>query len=1200
MSDLKKLFEIGAIDQSTYKTLLKKLKQANKVPEELQKVRKVRKMIKDDSFEDLIKRNNALNEKMIQQDIRIKKQEKKEMKNLHKTPLKNHIVSSWKNSSKNHIIYPNRLNKKNVEKFLSDSIFTNVAILKGDLTKMKNFKVYNVLKVKMMKHVQDSDGINDVVYATPHFHSDPFVVTNELNIVHKIKSSQRKMLESIDKFTNDGSGWVVDEVIGMYVNTTAYRPLRASSYIDLPRFIKNTKACVNVQNKDDKCFSYAILSCLYPPADNPQRPSKYNSHMDELNMENIEYPVAENNFSVFEKQNDISINVLRVDDDKEIVPWYTTIQQKEKHVNILKYKSHYVWIKDMSALFNHTSKHANKRFYCFTCLTSFYSQKSLDEHIERKCETIVKKILPNESNNWTYFKDHAEQMDVPFVIYADFECITKPVEDNDQVYQNHEACSWAYKVVSRFDKYQFETKQYRGPDAAYKFVESLIELSKDIDKILSQNKKMIISAKQEKEFNRANNCHICNQELGNDRVRDHCHITGLYRGPAHNKCNLLYNYDNYHIPVFFHNLKGYDSHLIIRELGKFQGKITCIPQSSEKFISFQLDKLVFKDSMAFMNESLSKLVSYLNLDKNNLLFRKGVYPYDYMDSLERFDERGLPKKEMFYSKLTNEHISDEDYEHAQKVWLQYNIEDMGEYADLYLMTDVELLSIVFESFRKLCKINYGLDPAHYYTTPGLSWASMLNKTHSKIELFTDVNDYDWIQSNVRGGISSSMKRYAKANNKYLPDYDEKIPSSFIVDLDANNQYGWAMSQPLPISDYCHVRDLSKFTSKYILGIPDDNIVGYILEVDLHYPKSLHDKHNFYPLAPENIPIKKDMLSEYCQDVLNEKNLKFTETYKLTPNLFDKKNYVVHYRALKLYLQLGLKITKVHRVMQFTQSAWLKPYIDFNTEKRTQAKNDFEKNFYKLMNNSIYGKTMENVYNRINYKLVQSDRELLKETKKPNFQSRNEITPDLMGVSLAKSSVTLNKNILVGFSILDLSKVLMYDFYYNTLQKKYDNKVELLYTDTDSLILHIQTDDVYDDLLEIKDQLDFSDYPIYHKCYDKTNKKVIGKFKDESNGKIITEFVGLRSKMYSYIVDSNEKNRCKGINKSTSKNFTHEMYKQCIDTIHVRTSKMNSIRSFNHNIQSITETKNSLSSYDDKRYMLDSINSYAYGHYKIYE
>jgi len=217
------------------------------------------------------------------------------------------------------------------------------------------------------------------------------------------------------------------------------------------------------------------------------------------------------------------------------------------------------------------------------------------------------------------------------------------------------------RCSSRFKEYQFPLELYRGPNAAFKFVERLLEVNDEIQEILKRNEEMIITPEQELEFKKAHDCHICLKKLGEDRVRDHCHITGLYRGPAHNECNKKY-YNDYEVPVFFHNLKGYDSHLIVKELGKFEKKIDCISQSSEKFISFKVGNLVFKDSFAFMSTSLDKLSQnmkpeqfllsreyYKNLEyeKFLLLIKKGVYPYDYTDSFERFNETELPTKKFF-------------------------------------------------------------------------------------------------------------------------------------------------------------------------------------------------------------------------------------------------------------------------------------------------------------------------------------------------------------------------------------------------------------------------------------------------------------------------------------------------------------------------------------------------------------------------
>jgi len=401
---------------------------------------------------------------------------------------------------------------------------------------------------------------------------------------------------------------------------------------------------------------------------------------------------------------------------------------------------------------------------------------------------------------------------------------------------------------------------------------------------------------------------------------------------------------------------------------------------------------------------------------------------------------------------------------------------------------------------------------------------MLKKTDVCLDLLTDIDDYKWIQDNIKGGISSCQKRYAKANNKYMKEFNQSEPSSYLMYLDANNLYGWAMSQYLPHSDFAHVENLDQFTPEFIQSLADNGDVGYVLEVDLEYPSTLHDLHNFYPVAPENVMIQKDMLSDYSTKVLTTQDLKFTPCKKLTPNLKNKTNYVLHYRNLKLYLQLGLKLAKIHKVLSFKQSPWLKPYIDYNTTQRAKSSNDFEKDFYKLMNNAVFGKTMENVFKRVNFKLVNDEDKLKKYTRQPTFKRKQDIAKNLVGIELSKADITLDKNVIVGFSVLELSKVLMYDFYYNKLKTRYGENVTLLYTDTDSFILQIFTEDVFNDMQEMQEDFDFSEYPKTHQCFDIKNKKVIGKFKDEVNGSIITEFVGLKSKMYSFIVNGKEKHR----------------------------------------------------------------------------
>ena len=373
-------------------------------------------------------------------------------------------------------------------------------------------------------------------------------------------------------------------------------------------------------------------------------------------------------------------------------------------------------------------------------------------------------------------------------------------------------------------------------------------------------------------------------------------------------------------------------------------------------------------------------------------------------------------------------------------------------------------------------------------------------------------------------------------------------------------------------------------SESLEKITSDGDLGYILEVDLEYPNELHDLHNDYPLAPETMEINK--------------------VNKLTPNLKNKTKYILHHRNLKLYLSLGLRLTKIHRIIEFKQSKWLAPYIALNTNLRTNAKNNFEKDFFKLMNNSVFGKTMENIRNRKDIKLVTSKQQALKLIAKPNFKNRTIFTENLISVHMGKTKLVFNKPVYVGMCILDVSKTLMYNFHYNYIKPKYGEKALLLMTDTDSLCYEIETEDFYKDIAgDVESKFDTSAYPKDHPSGIKTgvNKKVIGMMKDECSGKIMEGFVGLRAKLYATKMYSGEESKkCKGINKVVTKNdIAFKDYKDVLFNQTVQMRKMNVIRSYGHEVYTETVNKTALSGNDDKRLvLLDRIHTMAYGHHGI--
>ena len=1187
--------------------------------------------------------------KKLSKQLERKEKKEKEVRDKIFTPIKE--KSAFKNYTYQYVI-------NNIGDYKPDEVlaYAKPAIL-NIFKSNRNIKTMLYLHCTMTReegYDEEDEGYDDVKgerrsTAKFAFHSkDLKLVLEETDISELYNEMVDEIEEEIQKVANtEGSGRVFGTVISLVLHITKWEPIYGSSYIPLDPYLANKKAIINMKNEDDKCFMWCVLRALYPKNDHPERIDKdLKSKQDNINMKGICYPVNFRAIDRFEDLNpNISISVLGYNKEEGVFPLkiskYTgcdndivllLLKEAVKEENgEIKEKTHYTLVKNKSALIaSQKNNHKGKRHLCLNCFNSFNTSESLNKHKEYCYENKSVKTTMPPPDTYLEFKNFHHSEKAPFVVYADFESLIKsmdycnpdPNKSYTKKYQKHEPISFSYYILCSIDGvYKPVLRKYtqtkpEGANAIDVFIKWLEEDVKAIANI--EPKEMIFTEEDIKHFNNASDCWICGEELGNDRVRDHCHFTGRYRGPVHNKCNLKYRKPK-NISVFFHNLSGYDSHLFIKKLGtpdKNENK-DCIPNNEEKYISFSKTivtgqytskkgevknktfKIVFKDSLKFLASSLEALVNNLtkedfkNLHKYftpkqaEILKQKGFYPYEYMDSEEKFNDTKPPPREAFYSNLSGKGISNKNYNRVLNVWNTFNMKIFKEYHELYNITDVLLLADVFENFRDLCLKIYGLDPVYYFTAPGLAWDACLKVTGVQLELLSDPNMLLMFEKGIRGGISIISNRYGEANNKYLrKGYNKNLPSKYLMYLDANNLYGCAMSEKLPTHGFKWLScgEMKKLFNNQVLQVWEK--IPCILEVDLEYPENLHDLHNDYPFCPERVKCKNGV-------------------EKLIPNLNDKTKYIIHYKNLIQCLRAGMKLKKIYRGIKFVESEFMKPYIDKNTNLRAKAKNNFEKDFFKLMNNSVFGKTMENIRNRVDVKLVNTKEKLRKLVAKPNLKSPPKIfSENLVSVHMRKTSLLMNKPVYLGMCILDLSKTIMYDFHYNYIKSKYADKAKLLFTDTDSLMYEIETEDFYKDIAgDVKDKFDTSDYPENHPSGIPTgeNKKVLGMMKDEAAGKIIKEFVGLRSKLYSFVMDDGgETKKCKGIKKQVvERSIRHEHYKTCLTTGKELLRKQNILRSYEHEVYTEEVNKVALSALDDKRYILsDGMDTLAWGHYKI--
>ena len=511
----------------------------------------------------------------------------------------------------------------------------------------------------------------------------------------------------------------------------------------------------------------------------------------------------------------------------------------------------------------------------------------------------------------------------------------------------------------------------------------------------------------------------------------------------------------------------------------------------------------------------------------------------------------------------------------------YDIKNGEELTKLYCKSDVILLADVIEKFVKVSFEESGINPLYCVSLPSLTYQCALKYTNITLQTLQDKDMNLLIENIIRGGISSVIDdRYVKT------DENKKI-----LYIDATNFYGHSMSQMLSHDEIKFEKDIC---SEQILNTPDDNEIGYFIEVDLKYPDNIKKKTKNFPFCPENRKINTKKYNDYMN---NMKPKNYTKSKKLICDWSDKKKYRIHYRMLKFYVRHGMVIKKNHEIISFKQSEWLEKYISFNTQKRNKDINDFEKDFFKLLVNAAFGKFLENVRNRLEIEFFKKHdfKNIIKRQSELTFNGIHKSYENCETYTFKQNQVVMNKAICNGFAILELSKLHIYETFYDTLQPYFGQEnLQLHYIDTDGMILSMKTENNFKDLKNLEDIFDFSNLDEHHELFSNKNKKVIGKIKIETPKNIwIGEFVCLRSKTYSCKGNDNteSKYKIKGILKSQSKHIKLEEFKKCLDGKKHQSECNNYVlRSIDHEMYLKEVKKSTLSIFDDERCCINNIKS----------
>lgn len=581
--------------------------------------------------------------------------------------------------------------------------------------------------------------------------------------------------------------------------------------------------------------------------------------------------------------------------------------------------------------------------------------------------------------------------------------------------------------------------------------------------------------------------------------------------------------------------------------------------------------------------------------------RKGVYPYEYIDSLAKLQEPKLPQHKYFYSHLKDCNVSEEDYKFAQELFVESKCNSIEQYMHLYLQCDVFLLAEVFLKFRNIVFSEHLLDAAHFITLPSLAINAALFNSKSKFDLLYNIEDLTLFETNIRGGFTVVNEGYKNFNNPSLPDFNPNEELSEGLFLDFNSLYSTVMHDKLPTGELRELTqdEIDKFD---ISSVDVDGEHTYSLLIDFEIPDDVKRATDELPLGLNQFKPHFNHMSPFTKDIFEDLGLPRTYiTNKLTGTHFPQKDYLICIKLLQLYVQLGIKITKIHKILEFKQDACFRDYINKNINLRKNSKNPYEKSIWKLMNNSVFGKLLFNARkNQIDTKLVSSTQMFQRHVQNPLLREVIPITEQCAMMKFYSDNIKMKSPIYIGWYILEHSKFYLYNFFYNVLKKQFGDRISLMYSDTDSYFITSKSFLISDhfNIAPLEKHLDLSNYPPNHPLHSNRYKSELGKLKSEITHSQISEAVFLQPKCYSILTcDNKTKQAIKGVNRCKQKELKHELYLEIHNNTQRKYKSVEcvNIRKKNYNLYTVTNTKRALSKIDTKRYWLNNTKSLALGH-----